>query len=69
MRGHPPSEQKVRIHHHQLGQGSKCVANSECKQGVGGPRGYTTNQYVHRVYIDGIHRPLGNPTHNRIEHV
>ena len=34
MPGHPPSEQKVWIHHHQLGQGSKCVAYSECKQGA-----------------------------------
>ena len=55
--GHPPSEQKVRIHHHQLGQGSKCVAYSECKQGALGG--------IHR----GVHHPLGNPTHNRIEHV
>ena len=42
MPGHPPSEQKVRIHHHQL------IGTSVLQ--AGGPRGYTTNQYVHRVY-------------------
>ena len=24
---------------------------------------------VHRIYIDGIHHQIGNPTHNRIQHV